>query len=235
MTTLPGIEYHTFSITGRCHQTGMLGIAITTSDIAVGGRCSYVKELVGAAATQATTDPRLGPFALRLMESGYSAVGAMQQLEASDPHIERRQLGLVDRDGHSAARTGDRNGAWAGHIAKKNFVAMGNGLINEGVVQAMASAFEESDSEALEERLMRAMEAGQAAGGEAKDATPYHSAGLLVYHNQIFPSVDLRVDEHATPLVELRRILEIYKPSTDYFNLRAANPNVGPEMRDLPA
>ena len=234
MTTLPGIEYHTFSITGRCQRTGMLGIAITTSDIAVGGRCSYVKELVGAAATQATTDPRLGPFALRLMESGYSAVGAMQQLEASDPHIERRQLGLVDRDGHSAARTGDLNGAWAGHIAKKNFVAMGNGLLNEGVVQAMASAFEESESEALEERLMRAMEAGQAAGGEAKDATPYHSAGLLVCHNQIFPSVDLRVDEHPTPLVELRRILEIYKPSTDYFNLRAANPNVGPEMRSFP-
>ena len=235
MTTFPGIEYHTFSITGRCQRTGMLGIAITTSDIAVGGRCSYVKELMGAAATQATTDPRLGPFALRLMEAGYSAVGAMQQLEASDPHIERRQLGLVDRDGHSAARTGNLNNAWAGHIAKKNFVAMGNGLLNEGVVDAMASAFEESESEALEERLMRAMEAGQAAGGEAADATPYHSAGLLVYHNQIFPRIDLRVDEHPTPLVELRRILEIYKPSTDYFDLRAANPNVGPEMRSFPA
>ena len=106
MTTLLGIEYNTFSIMGRCLRTGMLGVAVTTSDIAVGARCSYVKGLVGATATQANTDPRLGPFALRLLEMGYSAAGALQQMEASDPHIERRQLGLVDRDGNAAARTG---------------------------------------------------------------------------------------------------------------------------------
>ena len=109
MGVIPGIEFNTFSITGRCARTGMLGIAITTSDISVGARCPYVKSLVGAVATQASTDPNLGIFALKLMEQGYSASGALQQLEISDPHIERRQLGLVDRNGNSAARSGSMN------------------------------------------------------------------------------------------------------------------------------
>ena len=105
MGVIPGIEFNTFSITGRCSRTGMLGIAITTSDITVGSRCPYVKSSVGAVATQASTDPGLGPFALNLLQLGYSASGALQQLEASDPHIERRQLAIVDHNGNAAART----------------------------------------------------------------------------------------------------------------------------------
>ena len=224
MDTILGINYHTFTIVGRCSRTGMLGVAITTSDLAVGSRCPYVKPLVGAVSTQAFTDPRLGPFALRLLETGYSCSGALQQLEANDPHIERRQLGLVDRNGNSAARTGALNKPWAGHIANRDYVAMGNGLVGEQVVGAMATTYEQYDAEDLEERLLRAIEAGQEAGGEASDFTPYHSAALLVWGAQSFPRVDLRVDEHATPLIELRRILEIYKPKIDFFNLRASNP-----------
>ena len=109
MGVIPGIEFNTFSITARCSRTGMLGIAITTSDITVGSRCPYVKPSVGAISTQASTDPNLGPFALRLLEQGYSATGALQQLEANDRHIERRQLGMVDRNGNAAARTGAKN------------------------------------------------------------------------------------------------------------------------------
>lgn len=224
MDALVGIDYHTFTILGRCRRTGMLGVAITTSDIAVGSRCPYVKPLVGAVSTQASTDPRLGPFALRLLQTGYSCSGALQQLEANDPHIERRQLGLVDRNGDSAARTGSLNNPWAGHVARPNYVAMGNGLVGEQVVQAMATAFEQSEVEDLEERLMRAIEAGQKAGGEAEDSTPHHSAALLVCDSQSFPRVDLRVDEHDEPIVELRRIFEVYKPRIDYFALRASDP-----------
>ena len=224
MDTLFGIDYHTFTIVGRCQRTGMLGVAITTSDIAVGSRCPYVKPLVGAVSTQAYTDPRLGPFALRLLETGYSCSAALQQVEASDPHIELRQLGLVDRDGNSAARTGSLNKPWAGHIANRDYVAMGNALAGEQVVQAIATAYEQWETEDLAERLMRAIEAGQEAGGEASDFTPYHSAALLVWASQSFPRIDLRVDEHATPLVELRRIYEIYKPRIDYFALRASDP-----------
>ena len=224
MDTLFGIDYHTFTIVGRCQRTGMLGVAITTSDIAVGSRCPYVKPLVGAVSTQAYTDPRLGPFALRLLETGYSCSAALQQVEASDPHIELRQLGLVDRDGNSAALTGSLNKPWAGHIANRDYVAMGNALAGEQVVQAIATAYEQWETEDLAERLMRAIEAGQEAGGEASDFTPYHSAALLVWASQSFPRIDLRVDEHATPLVELRRIYEIYKPRIDYFALRASDP-----------
>ena len=219
-----GIEFNTFTIIGRCARTGMLGVALTTSDIAVGSRCPHVKPMTGAVSTQATTDPRLGPFALRLMGIGYSAGRVIQELEASDPYIERRQLGVVDRDGNAAARTGANNNPWAGHIADTSYVAMGNGLLGEQVVQSMAEAFRDAESEDLEERLLRSLEAGQAAGGEAHDSTPYHSAALLVYDRETFARVDLRVDEHPQPIVELRRLLEIYVPKIPFFNLRAVNP-----------
>ena len=217
MVTRQGIDYHTFTIIGRCSRTGMSGVAITTGDIAVGSRCPYVKPQVGAVSTQSFTDPRLGPFALRLLETGYSCSAALQQLEASDPHIERRQLGLVDRDGNSAARTGSLNGPWAGHIAKRDYVAMGNILAGEAVVQAMAAVFQQGVQQDLGERLLQAVEAGQEAGGESGNTTGFHSAALLVYASDTFSRIDLRVDEHATPIVELRRVFESYKPTSPTY------------------
>ena len=233
MGAIPGIEFNTFSIIGRCSRTGMLGVAITTSDITVGSRCPYVMPSVGAISTQASTDPGFGPFALRLMEQGYPAKGALQQLEANDPFIERRQLGMVDRNGNSAARTGAMNNPWAGHIAGRDHVAMGNGLVGEGVVQAMSSVFLDAADLDLEERLTRALEAGQEAGGEAQDATPHHSAALLVYASDTFSRVDLRVDEHPTPVVELRRLLDIFAPKIDYFALRANDPEAAQAAKDV--
>jgi len=221
-----GRMFHTFSIIGRCARTERLGIAITTGDIAVGSRCPYVTPGVGAISTQAATDPRLGPFALRLLKLGYSASRVMQELESSDPHIELRQLGLVDRNGNSAARTGKRNAEWAGHIARENFVAMGNRLAGEQVVKAMAAAFAQSNAEYLGERLLRVVEAGQEAGGEAPHGAKYHSAALLVCGSQGFPDVDLRVDDHPTPIVELRRVFDAYAPDIDFFTLRPNDPNV---------
>ena len=233
MGVIPGIEFNTFSIIGRCSRTGMLGVAITTSDITVGSRCPYVMPAVGAISTQASTDPGLGPFALRLMEQGYPAKGALQQLEANDPFIERRQLGMVDHNGNSAARTGAMNNPWAGHIAGRDHVAMGNGLVGEGVVQAMSSVFLDAADLDLEERLTRTLEAGQEAGGEAQDATPHHSAALLVYASDTFSRVDLRVDEHPTPVVELHRLLDIFAPKIDYFALRANDPEAAQAAKDV--
>ena len=232
MGVIPGIEFNTFSITARCSRTGMLGIAITTSDITVGSRCPYVMPSVGAISTQASTDPTLGPFALRLLEQGYSAIGALQQLEASDPYIERRQLGIVDRIGNAAARTGAMNNAWAGHVTGRDHVAMGNGLVSEGVVQAMAKVFLEAPELDLEERLIRTLEAGQQAGGEAQDSTPYHSAALLVYGMDTFSRVDLRVDEYATPVLELRRLLDLFAPKIEYFALRATDPEAAQAAKE---
>ena len=219
-----GIEFNTFSIVGRCARTGRLGIAITTSDLAVGSRCPHIAPKVGATSTQASTDPRLGQLALKHLETGLSVQEVLRNLEESDPHIERRQLGLVDNSGNAAARTGALNKPWAGHIAEQNYVSMGNGLAGEQVVQAMADTFERLKSEGIEERLLRTIESGQQAGGEAQDMTPFHSAALLVYDSQSFPRVDLRVDEHPTPIVELRRIFDLYRPKTDFFMLRANDP-----------
>jgi len=229
------VEFNTFSIIGRCSRTGMLGVAITTSDLAVGSRCPYVRPDVGAVSTQAFTDPRLGPKALDLLGDGLSADEAIQSIEADDHFIERRQLGIVSSNGGSAARTGEMNKPWAGHIARQNFVAMGNGLAGEGVVRAMAETFEQSESENLEVRLLRAIEAGQAAGGEAEDMTPYHSAALLVYADQSFPRVDLRVDEHTDALGELRRIFDLYRPNIDFFSLRATDPEAAIASREQDA
>ena len=227
-----GIEFNTFSIIGRCSRTGMLGVAITTSDLAVGSRCPYVMPGVGAVSTQAFTDPRLGPKALDLLGDGLSAVEAIQRIEAEDHYIERRQLGIVTSKSDSAARTGEMNKPWAGHIARQNFVAMGNGLAGEGVVRAMAETFEQSDSENLEVRLLRAIEAGKLTGGEAEDMTPYHSAALLVYANQSFPRIDLRVDEHTEALGDLRRIFDLYRPNIDFFALRPTDPEAAIASRE---
>lgn len=226
-----GIEFNTFSIVGRCSRTGMLGVAITTSDLAVGSRCPYVMPGVGAVSTQAFTDPRLGPKALDLLGGGSSVDEAIRAIVTDDDHIERRQLGVVSSNGGSAARTGEMNKPWAGHVARLNFVAMGNGLAGEGVIRAMADTFERSECENLEERLLRAIEAGQAAGGEAEDMTPYHSAALLVYSDQSFPRVDLRVDEHLDAIGELRRIFDLYSPNIDFFSLRATDPEAATARR----
>ena len=219
-----GIELNTFSIVGRCPRTGRLGVAITTSDVAVGSRCPYVMPEVGAGSTQASTDPRLGPAALRLLEAGKSPETALGELASKDRHIERRQIGLVDAQGRSAARTGAANAEWAGHLVEDNFVAMGNGLAGGQVVRAMADAFSACETRDLEERLLRSIEAGHDAGGEAQDSTPYHSAALLVYGSESYSRVDLRVDEHPTPIEELRRVFEIYRPKIEFYHMRAIHP-----------
>ncbi len=124
------------------------------------------------------------------------------------------------------------NNDWAGHITGRGHVAMGNGLVGERVVQAMATVFVQALELDLEERLTQALEAGLQAGGEAQDSTPYHSAALLVYGSDNFSRVDLRVDEHATPVAELRRLLDIFAPKIDYFALRASDPEAAQSVKD---
>ncbi len=226
MDGLSELYDHTFSITGRDEGTGALGVCVQTSAIAVGSRCPYAKAHVGALCSQSLTNPRFGPLALQLLESGYTAIKVVQELEASDPYIERRQVGIVDRDGHSAARTGSDASQWAGQVTGRNFAAIGNGLVGPQVVEAMAKAFQDNGGEDLEERLVRAIEAGQAAGGENEDhLTDSNSAALLVYDHDSYPRVDLRVDDMPTIATEeLRRLFDRYKPRIRYLQLRAVDP-----------
>jgi uncharacterized Ntn-hydrolase superfamily protein len=227
-----GYTSNTFSMVARCPRTRMFGIAIATSSIAVAARCIYAKAGVGAIATQASTDPRLGITGIKLLERGFSAPKVLAELMASDPYIEKRQLGIVDKDGRSVGHTGAENREWCGHVHGQNFVAAANMVVGEGIVKAMAERYASLPDLPLEERLLRAIEAGHDAGGEALGE---HSTGLLVVDRDIFPRVDLRVDEHATAVAELRRIFEVYRPLIDYFQERAANPTIPSEEEKLRA
>ena len=221
-----GYTSNTFSIVARCQRTRMFGIGIATSSIAVGARCIYAKAGVGAIATQASTDPRLGLTGIRLLEMGFSAKKVLDELMASDPFIEKRQLSVVDKDGRSACYTGDATRQWRGHLNGPNVAAAANMVVGEHVVKAMVECFESTPNLALEERLLQAIEAGHDAGGEAVGE---HSAGLLVVDREVFPRVDLRVDQHPTAVAELRRVFEAYRPLIDFFQERPANPHLPSE------
>ena len=157
----------------------------------------------------------------------------MNELSKSDPYIERRQIGIIDIDGRTAARSGELNGAWAGHREGDNYIALGNGLVGINVIDAMAETFESNADEDLEQRLMLSLESGLDAGGEIEDMTPYHSAAILVYGHDTFARVDLRVDEHSTAVKELRRILDLYRRRLDYFLMRPKDPDAAVELKDL--
>ena len=117
-----GLEMHTFTAIGRCPRSGRLGISVTTSEIATGGRVPSIKPNVGAVATQAYTDPRLGGLGIQLLELGYPAPRVLAELRASDPYVEWRQTGVIDRWGHVAVHTGELNNQWTGHRTGGGYV-----------------------------------------------------------------------------------------------------------------
>ena len=211
----------TFAISARCPDSGKFGVAISTRPLAVGSRCPFVRPHLGVVVSMASTDPRLGPLGLRLLELGYSAQRVLDEIAASDPHIEYRQVSVIDRDGNAVARTGKQNRDWSGHFCKPGMVAMGNALISERTASAMAETFQKSKGEDLEARLMLALEAGRDAGGQHGGQ---HSAALIVYRQQEYPLVDLRVDEHVEPIGELRRIFDRYRPHIEYYETRPWQP-----------
>ena len=219
-----GRETNTFTAIGRCPKTGSLGIAVTTSEIGTGGRVPSIKAGVGAIATQASTDPRLGPLGIKLLELGYPSQRVIAELEQSDPFIENRQLGIIDRWGHTTVRTGSKNRDWAGHVTGAGWITMGNYLVGAHVVEAMADAMNNSVDEELSERLIRSIEAGTAAGGQPNGQ---RSAAILVYENDVYPLVTLRVDDHETPMAELRRIWDAFRPLMPFYRERPDNPTIG--------
>jgi len=227
-----GIEFTTFSLIGRCERTGMLGVAIATSEMAVGSRCIHVAPGVGAIVTQASTNPRLGHLGLNLLRAGHSAPRVLEEIAASDQFVERRQLGCLDVSGLAAGRTGSGNKPWAGHRADRNVVVAANAVVGAEVADAMFDTFKRGADLALWERLLRSLEAGKAAGGQPDGET---SSGLFVVDREPFPMVDLRVDLHAAPVAELRRLADVYFPLVSYYNLRPRDPNVPPAAEWLAA
>ena len=200
------LEVNTFSISARCAKTGMLGVAVSTAVPGVGGICPFVKPGVGAVSTQSWVNPYLGIDGLRLLAQGLSAAAALERLVAEDPGRSVRQLGLVDKNGGSAAWSGPECVPWFGHITGPNFAVQGNMLVGEETIRAMADAFGRGEPLDLSERLLVALEAGQAAGGDKRGK---QSAALLVVHTEEYPYCELRVDEHRYPVAELRRVYEV--------------------------
>ena len=212
----------TFSIAGRCARTGMLGAVVTTSSMAVGGRCAYAQANVGAVLTQHRTDPRLGPKMLERLREGAAPAAILKDFEKSETGIGWRQLAIIDAKGQAAFFNGSNIYSVFKGLVGRDCVAVGNILRNTDVVDAMVQSFEVNVAQPLAERLMRAIEAGDAAGGELKQIK---SAGLVVAHRESFPFVDLRVDLDPRPLVQLRFLWELYQPTADDYVVRAVDPD----------
>ena len=212
----------TFSLVGRCARTGMLGAVVTTSSIAVGSRCPHARAGIGAALTQHRTDPRLGTWALDLMSGGLTAQQARDTIVAGTPHRDWRQLAIIDREGRTAAFSGIKVNPQKGEAQGRDCVAIANIVRSSDVPRAMIRAFEAAPAAPLARRLIDALTAGEAAGGEFK---PVASAALIVVHRESFPYVDLRVDDHGSPIEELARLWETYEPEADAYVVRAVDPD----------
>lgn len=218
----------TFTAVARCPRTGMLGVAMATRAPAVGNRCPIVRPGYGAASVQLIADPRQTMLCGRLLDLGYSAPKVLAELRASDPHIERRQIGIVDSYGNTAAFSGPTGNGFSGHVEGAQSVAMGNAVVSGAVVEAMAASLAGSAGEDLWERLMRAVEAGGREGGQAEGQ---NSAAILVFGTEPFALLDLRVDLHPEPIGELRRIYDWYCPLIPYYQLRVLDPYIVREDR----
>jgi len=211
----------TFSLAGRCSRTGMLGTAVATSSICVGARCPHARAGTGAVLSQFRTDPRLGTRGLELLRSGMSAPDARDALVSGDPAIAWRQLAIVDRTGGTAVFTGEKVAELHAAAEGRQCAAAGNLLSGTGVAAAMVAGFEAHPADHLADRLLHALEAGEAAGGERRQVK---SAALLVVADHAFPLVDLRVDLDPSPLARLRFLWELYEPQMDRMVTQAVDP-----------
>jgi len=217
----------TISLAGRCARTGAVGGIISSSSPAVAIRCLWVGAR-GVVLSQNVTDPVLGVLGLELLERGYGAPGVLAHLTTARAHSEWRQLAVLDRGGHSALFTGAKGLGITATAQGRDCVGAGNLLANVGVVAAMVQAFEARPQDFIADRLLAALEAGLAAGGEAG---PVHSAGIAVHEHDVWPCVDLRVDwSEAAPLGDLQSLWKRYQPQMkDYVN-RARNPEQAPSF-----
>ncbi len=212
----------TFSLLGRCPRTGQFGAVVTTSAVGVGARVPFAHAGIGAVLTQHRTDPRLGPLGLDLLSRGFTAQQTIDAIAAATPHRHWRQLAVLDAQGRTAHFDGANVRPAISVTHGRDCVGAGNILRNEDVAPAMVTSFEATLDLPLATRLVRAIQAGEDAGGETAAVV---SASLLVVHTEPFPFVDLRVDAHETPLAELARLWALYEPTAEDYVRRAVDPD----------
>jgi uncharacterized Ntn-hydrolase superfamily protein len=204
----------TYSIVGCDLEARQWGVAVQSKFLAVGSVVPWAEAEVGAVATQAYANPSYGPNGLTLLREGLSASEVVERLTAADDGRDDRQLGVVDAQGGSASWTGPGCNDWAGGRTGSCYAAQGNILVGEETVAALAETFEQSQDRPLAEKLLEALAAAQAAGGDSRGQ---QSAALLVvernggYAGLSDVLVDVRVDDHDRPIEELRRIYELHQ------------------------
>lgn len=194
----------TWSIIARDPASGALGVAIATRFFAVGALCPHAESGVGVLSTQALVNPHYGREGLRLLREGVPAEEVVSRLTGPDEGREQRQLHVIDAAGRVAQHTGKACVEWSGAVSGNGYSVAGNMLAGEKVVRETARAFD-SSTRPLAERLIGALEAGEAAGGDRRGR---QSAALIVCSTEDYADLDLRVDDHADPLAELRRLYE---------------------------
>lgn len=234
----PDPWFGTFSIVAVDPATRELGVGVQSRAFGAGAAVPYAKPGVGAVATQASANRQYGPKAIALLEQGLSPAEVVKRITDEDPGRDTRQVAVIDMQGRSAVYTGrrviDRNsdpadlvhlGGYAGHVSGVNFSAQGNTLASEDVVKAMAAAYQTGRG-SMAERLMDALDAGQAKGGDTRGM---QSAGLLVVKpldpksdSTVERIVDIRVDDHEEPFRELRRLLDMTLGVPQRLSARAA-------------
>ena len=232
------LVFHTFSIAAVDPSTGESGVAVTTRVPCVGNGVPWVRAGVGAVATQASTRTEYGAELLDLLEQGMSPARALERAVGADSNARRRQVGVVALDGTSAQHTGEGTTAWSGHRSGANYAVQGNTLVGPEVVDAVAEAFERSAGSVrhLADRLIEALEAGQAAGGDARKGRT-QSAAVVVGDPREGRSrrpdgltVHINVCEHPTPVDELRRIYRTISRTLGYRPLQQFS---GPDVWQL--
>ena len=221
----------TFSIAGRCARTGQFGVALATSSIGAGGRCPHLRPGVGAVLTQARTHPRLGPIGLDLLSAGRSAAETLAGILASTPHGGWRQLAVITAAGDTAYATGADVARPADGMALDGAVVIGNWVRSEAVIAGIAAGYETDPLAALADRLIQALENGEAEGGELD---PLQSAAVIVCDPAYrFPIVDLRVDLSAAPIADLRIAWEKWDRVMEGYLQRALDPANAPMTQAL--
>jgi uncharacterized Ntn-hydrolase superfamily protein len=212
----------TFSLAGRCERTGAFGAVIASASMAVAARCIAVRAGAGSVCSQSTTDPRLREALLDAMARGLSAPDAVAALVGRTADVGYRQLAAVDAAGGSAGYSGDLALGEAADVRSEGAAAAGNLLADRDVPAAMLAAFTGRPGDSLGDRLIAALQAGLAAGGEV---SPVRSAGLLIAESAPWPVTDLRVDWHDDPVGQLAGLWRLWRPQADSYLLRALRPS----------
>jgi uncharacterized Ntn-hydrolase superfamily protein len=204
----------TWSIVARDPATGAFGVAVATRFFAVGALCPHADGGVGALATQALINPTFGPRGLRLLREGVPAAAVAQVLVGSDPGRATRQLHVQDAHGSIAVHTGEACVPWCGHAVHEGFSVAGNMLAGPQVIEVTARAYRDGADLPFPRRLLAALKAGEAAGGDKRGR---QSAALRIHTTEEYPALDLRVDDHADPLAELERLEAVSRERFVHF------------------